>query len=39
MPANLSLTQQAGDDLGEMYAWYERKRAGVGQAFLDAVNR
>jgi plasmid stabilization system protein ParE len=34
----LRLTPEAEDDLADTYAWYEEQRAGLGDAFLRALD-
>lgn len=38
MGAELVFTPEACDDLAEAVAWYDRRRAGLGEEFLSSVN-
>lgn len=38
MPAELVLIPEVSDDLNAAYGWYEARRAGLGEEFLDCVN-
>jgi plasmid stabilization system protein ParE len=37
MAVDLILAQEALQDIGEAYAWYEGQRAGLGEEFLSCV--
>jgi plasmid stabilization system protein ParE len=37
MPAELILAPEADLDIAEAYAWYENRRAGLGEEFLSSV--
>ncbi len=39
MPYNYKLSQEAEDDLLEAYVWYEEQRAGLGEEFLNALDK
>ena len=38
MAAKLLLAQEAELDLAEAYAWYEKRRSGLGEDFLSSVD-
>ena len=38
MAADLVIAPEAGHDLIEAYAWYEARRAGLGEEFLSSVD-
>jgi plasmid stabilization system protein ParE len=38
MAADLIISPEAADDIGEAYAWYEQQRAGLGEEFLSCVD-
>jgi plasmid stabilization system protein ParE len=38
MAAKLIMAQEAEDDVNEAYGWYERRRTGLGEEFLDCVD-
>jgi plasmid stabilization system protein ParE len=38
MAADLILAPEAEDDLAEAYGWYERRRIGLGEDFLECVD-
>jgi hypothetical protein len=38
MAAELITTQEAREDIAEAYAWYESRRAGLGEEFLGCVD-
>jgi plasmid stabilization system protein ParE len=38
MPAELILAPEAELDVAEAYAWYEKRRAGLGEDFLSSVD-
>jgi plasmid stabilization system protein ParE len=37
MAAELILAPEAEEDIAEAYAWYENRRAGLGEEFLSSV--
>jgi plasmid stabilization system protein ParE len=37
MAAELVIAPEAEEDIGESYAWYEDRRAGLGEEFLSCV--
>ena len=39
MPYNYNLSQEAEDDILEAYVWYEEQRVGLGEEFLDALDK
>ena len=38
MAAKLIISPEAGQDLADAYAWYERHRVGLGEEFLSCVD-
>ena len=38
MAADLVIAPEVGQDLTEAYAWYEGRRAGLGEEFLSSVD-
>ena len=38
MPVELVLAPEAESDIAEAYAWYEDRRAGLGEEFLSSVD-
>ncbi len=38
MAAELTLAPEAEQDVAEAYAWYESRRAGLGEEFLSCVD-
>ncbi len=38
MPVELSIAPEASSDIAEAYAWYEDRRAGLGEEFLSSVD-
>jgi hypothetical protein len=38
MPAELILAPEVELDLAETYAWYEKRRVGLGEEFLSSVD-
>lgn len=39
MPHNYSLSREAEDDMLEAYVWYEQQRAGLGEEFLESLDK
>jgi hypothetical protein len=38
MPANLVIAPEAELDIAEAYVWYERRRIGLGEEFLNSLD-
>jgi plasmid stabilization system protein ParE len=38
MPVELVIAPEAESDIAEAYAWYERRRTGLGEEFLGSVD-
>ncbi len=39
MPYDYNLSQEAEDDMLEAYVWYEQQRAGLGEEFLENLDK
>jgi toxin ParE1/3/4 len=39
MPYSYNLSQEAEDDMLEAYLWYEQQKLGLGDAFLESLDR
>jgi len=39
MPYNYNLSQEAEDDMLEAFLWYEEQRAGLGEEFLESLDK
>lgn len=39
MPYNYNLSQEAADDMLEAYLWYEKQRLGLGEEFLESLDK
>lgn len=39
MPSDYNLSQEAEDDILEAYLWYEEQRPGLGEEFLESLDK
>ena len=39
MPYNYNLSQEAEDDMLDAYAWYEKQKSGLGEEFLESLDK
>lgn len=39
MPYRYNLSQEAEDDILKAYVWYEQQRAGLGEEFLESLDK
>jgi len=39
MPYNYKVSEEAEEDMYEAYIWYERQKAGLGEEFLESLDR
>jgi plasmid stabilization system protein ParE len=39
MPYNYNLSQEAENDMLEAYTWYEQQRVGLGEEFLESLDK
>ena len=39
MPHNYNLSQEAEDDILDAYIWYGQQRAGLGEEFLECLDK
>ncbi len=39
MPYNYNLSQEAEDDMLEAYVWYEQQKSGLGEEFLESLDK
>lgn len=39
MPYNYNLSQEAEHDMLEAYVWYEKQKSGLGEEFLESLDK